>query len=327
MKEFRRGLNTKRIEALEKLVASKEQNWWKDLLRYWRPAGEPAGELGLRLAIRDNYLNFYRKGQSVARVHFDKDGSPCTSVHLKYLGMTNVPKGKEYARLQGNVFVSKEMTEEITFCAGSTIEKIIRKTKEHAGTEKHFVDIAFADNPNAVDLEICLPKQQGLNGAPRMDLAILEKNPTNGQIELVFWEAKTIDDNRLASMGSKPEVVEQLEKYEEMMASRTAQDNVAEQYKKTCTLLTTLADMARRCENEVTLSELITEAAKAKALTVSPKPRLVVFEGTIIIDDNPAEAVKVNRVSTWPEHQRKLTEKCGVFLRGPFASQPYVLKS
>lgn len=246
---------------------------------------------------------------------------------MKYLGVTNAPKGQEYARLQGGVFVSKAMTEETSFCAGSTIEKIVSKTKEYAGTEKHFVDIAFADNPNAVDLEICLPKQQEQNGAPRMDLAILEKNPTGGQIELVFWEAKTIDDNRLASTGPRPEVVEQLEKYEKMMTSPTARDNVAEQYKRTCALLLRLSEMARHCENEVTLSELVTEVAKPKTvLTVDPKPRLAIFEGSIRIDGGPSKKVDVKRVSTWPEHQRKLTEVCGVFLHGPFASQPYLLR-
>lgn len=57
-------------------------NWWKDLLRRWRPSGSPAHDGGLRLAIRNNCLNFYRHGQSVAEV--GGVNRAYARVHIKY---------------------------------------------------------------------------------------------------------------------------------------------------------------------------------------------------------------------------------------------------
>lgn len=317
--KFRRRLEG--IAELEMLARSKVPNWWQDLLRHWRPAGESAGNDGLRLAIRDNYLNFYRKGQSVARVHFGKDGLPCASVHLEYLGVKKPPKGKEYARLQGDVFVSRVLAESISFHAGHTITDIIKEAESHAGTEKHFVDIALDDNPAAVDLEIGLPKPPGLKGAQRIDLAILEKRPDSNQIELVFWEAKTIDDPRLKSSDPKPEVICQLRTYEKILSEGL--DNFARQYKETCALLVELSKMAGHCDNNVKLSELVTAVARGETiLTIDAKPRLVIFEGQAIAK---GEKVTVKRVAAWDQHQRKLTEEFGVVLAGPFSRQPYDL--
>jgi hypothetical protein len=62
------GRRFDRVDVLEN-VLSRQSHWWKDLLTLWRPSGQPTKEdYGLRLAIRDGYMNFYRRGQSVARV-------------------------------------------------------------------------------------------------------------------------------------------------------------------------------------------------------------------------------------------------------------------
>ncbi len=39
----------------------------------------------LRLAIRNGYLNFYRRGQSVAKVGFDRAGNLQAKIHNKYV--------------------------------------------------------------------------------------------------------------------------------------------------------------------------------------------------------------------------------------------------
>src|SRR5688572_21749886 len=72
-----------------------EQNgWFCDLLRHWQPAGDTVGKdwhapeedpTQLRLAIRDGYLNFYRAGQSVARVGFDGGKKLQAKIHKKYV--------------------------------------------------------------------------------------------------------------------------------------------------------------------------------------------------------------------------------------------------
>jgi hypothetical protein len=47
-------------EAFENAASSDEPHWFKDLLRLWRPSGHCSGAEGLRVAIRNGYLNFYR---------------------------------------------------------------------------------------------------------------------------------------------------------------------------------------------------------------------------------------------------------------------------
>jgi hypothetical protein len=83
--QFGRRFNT---SALEGFADHPEGGWWRDLLRLWRPAGVPIdtddpNDLGLRLAVRNGYLNFYRQGQSVGKVAFDRSGRPCVDLHAK----------------------------------------------------------------------------------------------------------------------------------------------------------------------------------------------------------------------------------------------------
>lgn len=301
MSEFKRRLD--RIERLKSLATSSDENWWKELLRFWRPSGTDAGTHGLRLAIRDNYLNFYRRGQSVARVAFDQNGDPYASVHLKYLGA----KGKNaegYARLKGGAFSSQGRNFSKDYEPGKSFPEIIEKTSEWSGREKYFVDLAVAHNDSVVDLEIGLPRLVGAEGgAPRMDLALLEQSGSNGQVKVVFWEAKTIDDGRLRAFDpSDVEVHKQLQKYVTFMEDDRDANNrrqgVAEAYRASCKLLIELSEMVPQ-ENPVTLSQLVKQAARADSdLVVEKRPRLVIFEGQT---ENKGEACLVKRVSTWDQ--------------------------
>src|SRR3954454_8464117 len=82
--QFGRWFNTAGMQR-----ATRDAPWWPELLRLWRPAGVPidAGapaDLGVRLAVRKGYLNFYRYGQSVGKVAFDRSGHPYVELHAKY---------------------------------------------------------------------------------------------------------------------------------------------------------------------------------------------------------------------------------------------------
>lgn len=58
MSIFKRRISTAGLKALHAMANDAGENWWKDLLSLWRPSGQPCGKDGLRLAIRDSYLNF-----------------------------------------------------------------------------------------------------------------------------------------------------------------------------------------------------------------------------------------------------------------------------
>src|SRR5580658_8906818 len=70
--------------AFEEAARSHEPHWFKDLLSLWRPSGHCSGAEGLRIAIRNGYLNFYRLGQSIARVAC-VSGELIADVHYKYV--------------------------------------------------------------------------------------------------------------------------------------------------------------------------------------------------------------------------------------------------
>jgi hypothetical protein len=103
MTVFRRNFCVKRLSD----AVLNENGWLCDLLRYWRPAGDAIGkELRafeeeepphLRLAIRKGSLNFYRAGQSVAKVSFDRRKKPQATIHNKYVYEDG--SGQAYVRL------------------------------------------------------------------------------------------------------------------------------------------------------------------------------------------------------------------------------------
>jgi hypothetical protein len=101
MGEFKPGLSDVKWATLQSLHDAKTDNWWKDLLSLWVPSGVQAGMHGLRLAIRDGYLNFYRRGQSVARVSFGAVNAGKTearmTIHAKYVWADF--KDQKYAQL------------------------------------------------------------------------------------------------------------------------------------------------------------------------------------------------------------------------------------
>src|SRR3954462_9236040 len=80
------------VTGVKEVLHAPEHAWFRDLLKQWRPAGDlrdssctpQPGADHLRLAIRAGYLNFYRGGQSVAKVTFT-NGKLQASVHNKYV--------------------------------------------------------------------------------------------------------------------------------------------------------------------------------------------------------------------------------------------------
>jgi len=187
MSEFARTL--KNIKALESAAESWPQ-WWKDLLSLWRPSGVDSGDYGLRLAIRNNYMNFYRRGQSVARVVINSKGVPTASIHFKYLFKNaDVPKGQDYIKLQGEyILLGAESRKQyegiddlkkwISVINGDHIDA------GYSGDEKKFVDLLVSANPGVIDLEVGIPAWGDQKSAPRMDLVIIKG------VVLFFWKLK-----------------------------------------------------------------------------------------------------------------------------------------
>jgi hypothetical protein len=271
---FKRGLGSRALTTMRKLAAQ-ETSWWKDLLSLWRPSGAAASTDGLRLALRSNGMNFYRKGQSVAKVSFGRDGVPFVEVHVKYAFGPSDEDG--YARLIDSEIHHPNGQDARCYEGIETLRQWIRKAEEYAGEEKLLVDDLVAHASAVIDLEMGLPAFDERRRAPRIDLVALESD--QGRFLIVFWEAKLIDDSRLCAHG-KPEVLEQIESYREYLGDANRRERIVRAYADTCSLLVEFHGMAKQFNPNIWDLDpaVVSVAGDPLKLGVDTSPRLVIFD-------------------------------------------------
>src|SRR5580704_8115681 len=205
------------IERLSDAILE-ENGWLCDLLRHWHPSGDAidrhmdqADEERLRLAVRNGYLNFYRAGQSVAKVCFVRQGKLQAKIHNKYV-YGKGGSGGSYVTLTSVGFPELGTGRLARYHGPACLRGWISNANEHVGEEKRFVDLVVSRNPDVIDLEMSLPayfEAPEERRAPRMDLVGIE--PIGDRWRVVFWEAKLVGDGRARCRGKdQPKVIEQL---------------------------------------------------------------------------------------------------------------------
>jgi hypothetical protein len=266
--------------AFEDTARSAEPHWFKDLLSLWRPSGHCSGELGLRIAIRNGYLNFYRFGQSIARVKGGPRGL-VAHVHYKYVldkpqpGMSKSP----YLRLTQNGVFFRD-TKVAIYEGLSTLRQWIADAEEkHAGVEKKVVDELVAKNDHVVDLEMALPAWTLPKVAVRMDLVAIEDGT------VVFWEVKTILNSEIRCEAAFeedrfPHVLKQLSNYRVFLEQDSHPELVRAAYRNTAKILVDLRALADKYKIGPTLDlgQSIKDASKAQGLAVARQAALVVVD-------------------------------------------------
>jgi len=268
----------KNLEVLEGLKTKPQ--WWIDLLSLWRPSGVDADTHGLRLAIRNNYMNFYRLGQSVARIEIGSDGIPTARTHIKYVkGESDRACSRDYLRLSDDGFYCGDVRWK-RYSDVKTWHQIIVAAEGKSGDEKKFVDELVKANSNIIDLEMALPAWKEQPFAPRMDIVAIEQ--AHGTQNVVFWEVKLVTDSRIRCADEvipnlKPEVLKQLNDYRKFLAVADHSKAVSDAYKNTADILVRLRKMANSYGPEFKLDEDIhTVASSSFGLQVNDEPRLVV---------------------------------------------------
>lgn len=274
-RRFARGLTPEAKARLEEMAASQAGNWWKDLLALWGPSGTGKAERPLRLAVRDNYLNFYLRGQSVARVAFDGQGRPYVEVHVKYA--FEGAEEQAYARLTDTGIVHPKAGHSAAYSGPSTLGAWMARAARWETAEKAEVERVVADNAGVIDLEMGLPAHGDQKTALRMDLIALELQ--SGRPTIVFWEAKRVTDARLrAKDANRPEVMDQIDAYRAYLADEGHRRAVIEAYGRTCALLTDFAGWAAAGGKPLALDPTVRSAAAGpERLDLDTAPRLVVF--------------------------------------------------
>lgn len=322
MNEFGRAFPG--IEVLSGLSANGAPHWWNDLLTLWAPAGTPAGATGLRLAVRNGYLNFYRTGQSVARVEV-VSGVPRLTVHAKYVLGPQVTT-QTYLTLQGSRWATAG-AEPPPYQGIERLKSWIGRidgsdeAKRYAGDEKCVVDAMVGDPANAdvIDLEMGLPawpREGDSKGAPRMDLVVLSPSADRPRVD--FWEVKLASDGRVRSRtpviaAQSPKVLKQLDDYRQFLADPGRMACVAAGYRTAAGLMLRFQAMASDLGLTKPLGDQTRRAAE-QGVTVSPRAGLVVVTAA-----NPRAQ------KSWPKHEERLrSPEADIQLRvmkpgGPFA--------
>ncbi|MGH6794724.1 MAG: hypothetical protein ACREDM_01485 [Methylocella sp.] len=281
-----------------------ENPWFKDMLLYWRPAGDAlrrempqATELltkgppheedpeRLRLAIRDGYINFYRGGQSIAKIDFDSKGNLQAKIHNKFVNGKQ-GSGQTYVTLNATGLRDEKTGSLGKYKGLADLRRWVSNANEYIGDEKQFVDQIVARNPNVVDLEMALPAYDPKEKtAPRMDLVALE--PVGDRWRIVFWEVKLAGDSRARCKGDRvwptyvgdehtaPKVLRQLWNYTRWLRHDGHRELVETAYQKACQLLVEFHELAKIVNPQI---EELGPGIVAAALLGAPRLRL---------DDNP----------------------------------------
>lgn len=230
----------------------------RELFRRWALPGEVAisdQDEPLRLAVRDGALNFYVCGQSVALIEPKTKGIISLKIHRKYFenvmkGADGVGPGGDYIRRSGDELDHPD--------AEKLVGEWIACAHSYRGAEKEFVEALTAKNPSVIDVEMGLPGDEGMlvggrKTAPRMD--IVTAIDQDGQLCLNFWEAKCAENKELRA---KPDIVlgnhleikklkvgapvaHQLQFYMAWLALPNREQEVAESYQATASILLFLA--------------------------------------------------------------------------------------
>jgi hypothetical protein len=304
MAQFGRMFDKRGLQALENALTHPEHgHWWRDLLILWRPSGQATEDYGLRLALRNGYMNFYRRGQSIARVSLNRRRQPILSVHAKYV----LPKadrsavvGQEYVTLTTTSLVRRGGYPELPYEGIETLKGWVRSVdEEYWGDEKRFVDelLSVPANDGVIDLEMGLPAWAENSTAQRMDLISIDR--VGGQLTVFFGEVKRVTDKRLRcraplKQDEMPEVLKQLSDYRKYLAAPGHRTLIGEQYSKAAGLMKRLRGMADAIGPARPLGRTILEAANGEALAVAELARL------IVMNDSGANQ------RAWTEHRAKL---------------------
>lgn len=286
---FKRGLSTAFVERLNEEY--RNGSWWQ------RIADDPQ----LFIAIRDEYLNVYWKGNSLLRLRME-EGALIGESHYKYLLRPDC--ANPYIPIVGGRPTMGNPAD-FFFNDISEITALKRAADVYAGEEKTGVHKIVMSNLNIIDVEIAFStanEKSGARVAQRIDFAALKKEASAWTLAL--YEAKAFSNPELRSSGDGVPVLKQIEGYKQFL--RAAKPEMTDSYRRVCGNFLALHGVNKRLGN---LKHGLKEIADGLCdFRVSEDVRLVVFG----YDGDQSSG------SVWAAHRKKLLDALGdnLLLRG-----------
>ena len=292
MSKFQRTFDFNKIRSCGNNI------WINDLLNAWAPPGiEASVESGkfLRISVRHNYLNFYYKGQSIAKVGSNRDSELYMETHIKYVDPLGKGLTQAYARLSGadNQFMYKKAVWGLSYNGVETIKSWTRHIDAmHKSDEKSFVDDLLSINENVIDLELAISSENknAKKVAKRIDIAYLRATIEGVLPEVVFCEVKLSKDGRCRTKSGEPEVVKQTGAYQEYLSIPSNIISMEKAYKNTCVFYKNLGEYL-----DVDIPSLVLNAADEG---------VVIYKNAVLLVAD--ESSKAKSVIAWAPHSEAL---------------------
>ena len=300
-------------ELSDWLTDHRQPNIVTSLFQRWAFPGEQIDSRRmLRLAVRDKYLNFYYRGQSVAKLALSKK-VPKVLVHRKYV---EADQAEDYCAFAGEALVISD--------ADAKVNRWVNNAKAHVCVEKAFVDDLVGANSGVIDLEMALSVER-VSGkgayAPRMDIVVAQTDGDRSPV-IAFWEAKCADNAGLRSSKdfqkspeglqiSGPKVIGQTDQYEHWFDDRR-EARVIGAYAKAVQIMSNLlvhADLSHEpaCQN------VWEQLSNATARTLLRRPGIVV--GNYAVDvgkDDPRRSNRMPAIAKSFDKHRAVLEGAGL---------------
>ncbi|WP_156342964.1 hypothetical protein [Devosia sp. A16] len=221
MAKFTRSFD---VNALAAWDSNNPGNAVRELFNVWcLPGFRSTESANLRVGVRAKYLNFYVKGQSVAKLSMVA-GEPKVLVHQAYVSGKVRDRSAERVRNTQSyeTFGAQDLASPRL---AAKVKQWVTTAETYASAEKRFVDDLIGANPGVIDVEMALPANavpEGIAVAPRMDLVVAQVD-TN--LSIAFWEAKCSNNPELRAENKEPKVFDQVQKYLDWVS---AADRIAE---------------------------------------------------------------------------------------------------
>ena len=279
MVTFNRGLDDKFVDALNKEYD--KGGWWRTLV----------DDEDLFVAVRNNRVNVYYRGCSLAELRRSRNGSVIASTHYKYLLRPSLRS--PYIDFADGKYQLHDNLQKWFVKSPNKVDQLKLTARRYVGEEKKGVHQIIRSNPYILDVEITLQRR-------RLDLATLEL--TDEGSEIVFFEAKHFTNSELRGKDSAG-VVDQISTYSALLKeNRTA---IAQGYARVFHNLRCLHGIPERHPKRHKWLQQIGKTAPQ----INTSPRLVVFG----FDDDQKNG------KVWkPHHKRLIDALCDerILMRG-----------
>jgi len=275
MSAFKRGLSDTFINRLTE--EANKNSWWTDVLN----------DRQLFIAVRNQYLNVYWRGQSLFKVVSQQSGLKAT-MHPKFLidpelhrEVSLVNKKFEVGKLVENGIIRE-------YEGPETLEKMKRAARLFCGPEDTGCHEIILHNSHLIDREIgfsdivTAPGGGSDKETNLIDLLTLELE--GEAVKLVFWEAKHFSNPELRPLGPIVPVCEQIKRYKQCVNRH--REEIEACCRRVAQNLVELGKMGWKRQ----LSPLVKEVAEGRPLTLGrdeeePKVGLVIFDFTSLERD------------------------------------------